>query len=127
MARVPLAGPKPIPGDKGRRIALDGLYSELPRIECAGKCANSCGPVMMSRVEWQRVCRAGGERWAQADDLTCPYLENERCTVYEVRPMLCRLWGVVEGMPCIFGCVPERMLTDEEGREFLRRASELGE
>src|SRR2546429_6087610 len=34
-------------------------------------------------------------------------LRNGRCTVYEVRPMICRLWGMVEGMQCPHGCVPE--------------------
>lgn len=125
MARVPLAGPKSLPGDKRRRIELDALYAELPTIACQGKCAQSCGPVMMSRVEWQSVCRAGGERTVDLGVLTCPYLEQERCSVYEVRPMLCRLWGVVEEMPCPWGCQPSRMLTREEGFEFMQRAAEL--
>jgi Fe-S-cluster containining protein len=77
----------------------------------------------MGRIEWQRVCRAQGER--KADSLTCPYLEEERCTVYEVRPLICRLWGLVESMPCPWGCKPERYLTHEEGHELLARAAEI--
>ena len=91
MSRIPLAGPKPIPGDKKRRAELVALYAELPTIQCAGLCAESCGPVLMGRVEWQSLCRAGGERRVAANDLTCPYLEEERCSVYEVRPMICFL------------------------------------
>lgn len=124
MSRVPLAGPKSQPGDKLRRAELEALYAELPTIACQGKCAESCGPVPMGRIEWQSVCRAGGERKG-GDDLICPYLENERCSVYSVRPFLCRLWGVVEAMPCPWGCKPERMLTADEGRELLARAAAI--
>ena len=125
MARVPLAGPPPIPGDKRRRILLAALYAELPAIACQGLCSEACGPVPMSRLEWQSVCRSGGER-SGGDDLVCPYLELGRCSVYEVRPALCRLWGVVEAMPCPWGCEPERMLTREEGYAFMARVAEVG-
>ena len=119
-----MPGPPSAPGDRRRREQLDELYAELPKIDCRGLCAESCGPVPMGRVEWQRVCRAGGEREGRPD-LVCPYLENERCSVYEVRPLLCQLWGVVETMPCLWGCKPDRYLTREEGSEFVRRASEI--
>jgi len=125
MARLPIVGPKPQPGDKRKRIALDELYAELPALKCKKLCAESCGPVPMGRVEWQRVCKAVGEERKGHADLTCPILENGRCAAYEVRPMLCRLWGVVETMPCPWGCIPERWLTEEEGFEFLGRASEI--
>jgi Fe-S-cluster containining protein len=79
----------------------------------------------MGRVEWQRVCRAGGERVGLRGGI-CPYLEDERCSVYEVRPLICRLWGVVDSMPCLWGCQPEpRYLTTEEGYAFLERAREI--
>jgi hypothetical protein len=39
--------------------------------------------------------------------LTCSALDGVgRCSVYEERPLLCRLWGAVEKMTCQFGCVP---------------------
>src|ERR1043165_1016518 len=98
----------------------------MPGIDCRKLCAESCGPIVMGRVEWQRVCRAVGEERHQADPLGyCPLLENERCAVYNVRPMLCRLWGIVETMKCPWGCVPERWLTKEEGYEFLARAADI--
>lgn len=27
----------------------------------------------------------------------------KRCLIYEVRPVICRLFGVTEGMQCVFG------------------------
>lgn len=104
---------------------IEALYAELPKIECQGKCAESCGPVPMGRVEWQRVCRAGGERKGNPLTLVCPYLEEERCSVYEVRPLLCRLWGIVETMECPWGCKPERYLTREEGYALMERLGKI--
>ncbi len=126
MTRLPVIGPKSRPGDKRRREELAALYAELPTLACQGKCAESCGPIWMSRIEWQSVCRAVGDE-RKATGITCPILENDRCAAYDVRPMLCRLWGIVEGMPCIWGCKPDPgYLTDAEGHEFLRRAAMAG-
>lgn len=37
-----------------------------------------------------------------------------RCSVYVVRPLLCRLWGMVDKMRCPHGCVPSRWPADDE-------------
>ena len=111
--------------------ALDALYAELPGLECRGLCQQSCGPISMSRMEWRRILDRRDVDATQARklraDLTCPLLApNGRCRVYATRPMICRLWGVAEDMPCLWGCRPERYLSREEGHEFLRRAQEIG-
>lgn len=107
--------------------ALDALYAELPKIICRGKCHESCGPISMTRVEWQRIVDRAGEKKSKSLMAMCPYLAPTlRCSVYGARPMICRLWGIVEDMPCPHGCFAERILTQEEGFEFLRRADELG-
>lgn len=107
---------------------MDSLYSELPTLECQGKCQESCGPVFMSRLEWDRIKSALGWVPRGGKSLTCPMLHrgSGKCRVYEIRPMICRLWGIVESMPCLWGCKPSHNLTDREGHEFLRRADELG-
>lgn len=30
----------------------------------------------------------------------CPWFQNQRCQVYEARPLLCRLFGRIQGMKC---------------------------
>lgn len=119
---------------------LEALYAELPTIECAGRCTESCGPIAMTQLEWERMRAAQPLRRKPSlmallsantykgtrDALTCPMLQNGRCTVYEVRPAVCRLWGLVEGMPCIYGCKPSRLMSDAEGFEFLKRVEAVG-
>jgi hypothetical protein len=83
---------------------------------CKGLCAESCGPIEASQAE-RRLLTSHGVRLPSIEDAlmdmlaggdgNCPALKDGRCTVYDVRPTICRLWGVVEGMPCPWGCKPK--------------------
>lgn len=60
----------------------------------------------------------------------CPYLdlETKRCTVHARRPLICRLYGVSEGLPCPFGCKPTpRYLTKDEARYYIQESIRLSE
>jgi Fe-S-cluster containining protein len=109
---------------------LDALYAELPSIECRGKCWDSCGPILMTRPEQARIAAAGVDvspsTWRDGP-MICPALTMlRRCAVYEARPMICRLWGLAESMPCNFGCRPEGgLLSDRVAYEYLARAHEI--
>lgn len=127
--------------------ALEALYAELPSLDCQGKCGNSCGPIDMTEGERERIVELGvniprytseaGARWAANMKVdTCralipnpfkPYGDEGRCKVYAVRPMICRLWGMVDvdNMRCHNGCRPSRWLTMEESYQFLKRAAEI--
>lgn len=53
-------------------------------------------------------------------DATCPSLTaSGRCAVYSVRPMICRVWGLVREMACPWGCVPDRWLSGREVQRLL--------
>lgn len=109
---------------------MEALYARLPRIECKGRCASACGVIAMQELEARRMRRAAGGRPHSTvtrpnGDVRCSYLDaNDRCSVYAVRPTVCRLWGVVETMPCTHGCLAdgERLLTAKEGFTFLMEA-----
>lgn len=107
---------------------LEELYALLPEIDCQQKCQESCGPVFMSKAEWGAICERIGWIPRGRRDLTCPMLNRAvgLCRVYDIRPTLCRLWGVVAPMPCPWGCKPERWLSDDEGWAFLEAAHRLG-
>ena len=111
---------------------LAAIYDRIPAIDCKGACHTSCGPVGASAYERQRLAERGVSLLSLRRALTllavgkspdCPALTPlGRCSVYDVRPLICRLWGVVEDMPCTYGCVPERYLTSAEARQMLAEA-----
>lgn len=107
-----------------QEAALEALYATLPRLECKGLCSDTCHFIAMTPLEQHRIRRTGGPEISMADS-PCPALILGRCSVYRRRPMICRLWGLVEDLPCHYGCKPERYLTDAEGKRFLARVQAL--
>lgn len=111
---------------------LDELYAELPELDCRGQCWDSCSKIDMTGAERWRIEKAGGPhipRGRVGDPPSmCPALTMlHQCSVYEIRPMVCRLWGVWESLPCNYGCRPKdgrALLTDEEAYEFIARTHE---
>lgn len=117
--------------------ALDELYARVPDVGCKGLCHQACGPIGMNPREHQRIRDRGVKiphhqeglaELVETGDYTCPALDGDnQCSVYEVRPMLCRLWGATESMPCTYGCVPEEgLLPDAEGHMLLAQSLDVG-
>lgn len=110
---------------------MRALYAELPQMACKGLCWDSCGPLPLTTVERDHIRDATGVDipfgGSGSAPRLCPALGMFRtCGVYEVRPLICRLWGLVENMPCNFGCVPEGgRLTVAEGYGFIARAAKI--
>lgn len=105
---------------------LDALYAELPTIKCGGYCQDSCGPVEMSVRERQRIEAKHGEVTCGVGPSCTMLRPDGTCRAYEIRPMICRLWGLMKSMACPYGCKPDRWLTDAEAFMFLTRADEIG-
>lgn len=104
---------------------LQAVYDRIPKLDCKGLCQQSCGPISYEEVEGARcgypAVRADGPDPFRCDKLSVMGL----CSVYENRPAICRLWGIVRDMRCPHGCVPERWLTREQGFEILAAVREL--
>ena len=116
---------------------LDVVYAELPTIDCKGLCQASCGPIVQARSVTQQellhMQDSGGERRGrqQRQPLTCPYLTTDeagRCSIYEARPAICRLWGIVDTplMRCPHGCEATEMLSDRAGKMVLAFVMTIG-
>lgn len=110
--------------------SLAAIYAEIPAIRCKRKCFEACGPV----VQLGALAPAEARRLTMFEQIEGPGAEctmldhgSKLCRVYAMRPLICRLWGVVDSplMRCPFGCVPERWLTDEESRALLARVQAL--
>ncbi|WP_433426222.1 hypothetical protein ACQP1V_43025 (plasmid) [Microtetraspora malaysiensis] len=116
--------------------ALEELYAQVPQPGCKGLCADSCGPIGMNPREQQRIRERGVRiphyqdalaQLVETGDYTCPVLKDGQCGVYDVRPMLCRLWGAIESMPCTYGCTPEEgLLPDAEASTLLAQSLDVG-
>ncbi|MFD8340286.1 YkgJ family cysteine cluster protein [Streptomyces solisilvae] len=116
--------------------AADALYAKVPDIGCKGLCKASCGPINMSHRERTRIRQQTGidippgSQMIKQGQLTCPALTGEgRCGAYRYRPMICRVWGASEDLPCRWGCQPadgERPLTGAETYQLLGAAMDAG-
>lgn len=105
---------------------LADVYARVPRINCKGLCSECCGPIMVHEEEARRMERRAGRPLACSPEGRCGYLgQDNRCTVYRVRPYVCRVWGVTEGMECPFGCEPERIQTRAESYRPLQLMVDL--
>ena len=89
--------------------SLKKIYSEIPNIECK-HCHKCCGPIVwfepeeimikeyleknnLKRVLWTT------EEFKQ-NNMMCPYLSNDKCIIYPVRPIVCRLQGNIIELQC---------------------------
>lgn len=100
--------------EEGKEILA--LRALIPEMTCPITCHACCGPCPWSRWEWAQV-----KDKREASSITCPYAMAIGCAVYEHRPILCRLMGVSEKLPCSLRGKPERILTSSETALIMRR------
>lgn len=90
----------------------------LPSMRCDDGCGQCCGVVPATREELAAIRRYMAAKGVEAVDrggLTCPFFDG-RCTIYPVRPFICRAFGHVKGLECPRGYnvnVPERVVNGE--------------
>ena len=103
------------------------LYDMIPAVDCKRRCQSACGVIPMSDVELRTiVAHIGYEPDFFSADLRCPMLgEFGECTIYELRPAVCRLWGAVKELPCPHGCGTDTEISDDTARSILRSLSRM--
>lgn len=113
---------------------LDKIYRSLPKLNCKRLCQASCSTIPVGDYEKKRIAAWLGYQPFDEPEvileklqrhefkLECSLLKEGLCSVHRMRPLICRLFGLVKGMSCPFGCVPERWLSDEEARKLLTKA-----
>jgi uncharacterized protein len=132
---------------------LQAIYAELPTMDCQRKCQEYCGPLLIPRVEFFNIENAGmvlslgpisavqlgpGWEWMDKKKLVATVPEPDghcsllyptgKCRIYDRRPLVCRIWGMVGDdvrMQCPHGCRPSRWLTNKEARVLTRRVLEI--
>lgn len=104
---------------------IEDIYGLLPDFRCLPGCTDCCrrfGVPSRSRVEDERIrayLRAQGRKIGQAQGTTCPYVSEEGCTIYPVRPFTCRLFGTAPSYLCHMGARPLQLLHEDEEEEIL--------
>lgn len=122
--------------NKKNNAALDALYAKLPKINCRRLCQSECSGILMTHGEAHRVKEAAGipqhVPMPVADQqMRCAFLDTEcgGCKVYDARPAVCRLYGLVEtsAMRCPHGCEPEdgRWMSEKEQFDFLGEVEKI--
>lgn len=110
-----------------RERKLNNLYSEVPSIKCKGLCAAiSCTELALSIDEVRNLHKDSGKP-VKLENGQCNHLQEGRCQSYDKRPVICRLWGVTESMRCPHGCEAEKILSDGEAKDLIRRVFKLSD
>lgn len=112
---------------------LARIYSRVPNANCTGQCINSCYNVPAFRQEPivaltdPKHIQPVGEHLVilTERDGKCPHLIDGRCSQYENRPLVCRLYGSSVPLPCPFDCKPDRLLSKAEADSIKKTAGNL--
>lgn len=114
------------------------LWEQIPDSKCRGMCQEACSAIAMSELELEllsghrpipfpRMQRMVETLAEQGQGYHCPMLMNGRCTAYEDRPTICRLYGSEAALPCEWGCEPEEgYLSHAEGQRILGESMDIG-
>jgi Fe-S-cluster containining protein len=111
---------------------LNKIYKKIPSLKCPPGCSACCGPVPLCSKEAsvlkdlvkdnpdKSLLEGLNSFMTPTDpDLNCKFSSAKGCTVYENRPLMCRLFGTVESLKCPLGCAPSRYLTRAEENDLM--------
>lgn len=87
---------------------LFNIYSKIPDFPCK-QCAHCCNHIIWFKPE-NEIIREYIKNFnlqktieiniQQDDKEKCPFLKNNKCLVYPVRPIVCRFQGNISELPC---------------------------
>ena len=89
--------------------SLEKIYSSIQNFPCK-QCHKCCGIIIWFEPE-ELLIREYLEKfkikrviWTKEEfeknDMRCPYLRDDRCIIYPVRPIVCRLQGNISELKC---------------------------
>lgn len=104
-----------------RMSRLDELYSQIPKFKCIEGCTDCCGPVPANPEESKRIGKKPGVFYDE-HGLLCEFAKDGGCSVYENRPLVCRIFGTVPSEPmltCPHECKPMFPLIADQEHEIM--------
>jgi Fe-S-cluster containining protein len=106
---------------------IEDIYNLIPNFICTEGCHECCqnfGVPSQTRTEAERIkafLHKHSRRIGQAHGNTCPYLNETGCSIYPVRPLICRLYGTSPNYRCKMDVAPLRMLHEDEEAEIFHQ------
>ena len=105
---------------------IEEIYSQIPNINCKRKCQEACGPIMMSPLEQNRINEHLGKSIDFLSSKQCPLLSIfGNCSIYEIRPLICRIYGTVKALECPHDCLPDKWLDDTKAQKLIQHLQTL--
>lgn len=113
---------------------LQAIYSKLPAINCKRLCQDCCGPIPLFPSEAKILLPVTRSDHVIQDEFpillnpetgSCPHLSAGACSVRSDRPLICRLWGLVEATRCPHGCIPDRWVSEEDAHRLMFKVEHL--
>jgi hypothetical protein len=112
---------------------LNNIYSKIPDFNCQ-HCHECEGPIIWFKPEEINIREYLDKNsleyiiWSteefQKNNMKCPYLKKGRCSIYPVRPIVCRLQGNIAELPCKFNN-KKNLITDEKYHEIKNEFNNL--
>ena len=117
-------------------VQIDRIYAGIPPVACKPDCGDCCGPISMTRAEYERIVERLGHTPAGRPDLRlavnvttgrCSLLVDNKCSVYDIRPLVCRLYATgPTGLQCPHGCNSERRVSEAEAEMKMKAVFRVG-
>jgi Fe-S-cluster containining protein len=108
------------------------LYKRIPKSICKKGCFKCCTTVPFDLYE-AHIVGITSNIYAIWNTLkpqsvftqTCEFIEHGKCSIYENRPFMCRIYGTCDDLKCP-NCKSEFMITNELAGDLTRQYILLG-
>ncbi len=99
------------------------LYAQIPKMTtCEPGCTRCCGPVPFTPSERAKIGAMTTGMY-----LTCPFVGEKGCEIYENRPFMCRLFGAADVplLRCPRKRRSRRILTSDQAAKLAKEYTRI--
>jgi Fe-S-cluster containining protein len=111
---------------------LNKIYAQIPSFECE-HCQECSNPIMWFKPEEINIRTylkknhlaylSLSDEDFKKNQMKCPYLQKNRCSIYPVRPIVCRLQGTILELHCPNNKNP--LLAEKQYKKIIKELNDL--
>ncbi|MFO8078259.1 MAG: YkgJ family cysteine cluster protein [Thermoplasmatota archaeon] len=111
---------------------LNNIYLQIPPFECK-HCQRCSNPIFWFYPEelnirtylnqYHLLYMTYSEEEFKHHHMKCPYLSENRCQIYPVRPIICRLQGIIPELYCPNNTKP--LLSQDQYKKIIKGFNDL--